>query len=82
MQPVSITGQLATPTTDTPCVTVTDTCGFNTSIVLIYTAQNFHASYLKGAFFLKIIIGYDRLKLYHKICSHFLNSEILGAPLA
>jgi len=31
-QPVSITGQPATPTTDTPCVTVTDTCDFNSSI--------------------------------------------------
>jgi len=31
-QPVSITGQPATPTTDSPCVTVTDTCGFNSSI--------------------------------------------------
>jgi len=30
-QPVSITGQPATPTTDTPCVTVTDTRGFNSS---------------------------------------------------
>ena len=32
-QPVSITGQPATPTTDTPCVTVTDTRGFNSSTI-------------------------------------------------
>ena len=31
-QPVGITGQPATPTTDIPCITVTDTCGFNSSI--------------------------------------------------
>jgi len=31
-QPDSITGQPATPTTDSPYVTVTDTCGFNNSI--------------------------------------------------
>jgi len=38
-QPVSINGQPATPTTDTPCVTVTDTCDFN-SIVLMLTLMS------------------------------------------
>ena len=34
-QPVSITGQPATPTTDTPCVTVKNTCDFNSIVVVL-----------------------------------------------
>ena len=39
-QPVSITSQPATPTTDTPCVTITDTCDFNSSIDFILLTSN------------------------------------------